>query len=239
MNDIIAVVPARGGSKGIKRKNLKILGTEPLINYTLMTLMRIKKINRIIVSTEDEEIKNHCKKINKKIEVLDRPKELADDKTPLTSVVHHVSQQLKQNNEHHNFILQVAATCPFVKVKTYNKIIKILTTKKSNCAVTLKQIEHEHPYRAKVLKKNGTFHQLIKNINVEKFISRQDLPKFFCTSGAIYGRSYNLLKKFTHKDFCLGNKPYGVIVDDIEAVNIDRPIDFDFAKFIVENKINK
>ncbi len=239
MNDIIAVVPARGGSKGIKRKNLKILGSEPLINYSLKTLLKIKEISRIIVSTEDEEIKRHCKKIHRKIEVLDRPMKLADDKTALTSVVHHVSQQLNQNNEFHKFVLQVAPTCPFVKVNSVKKIIKILTTQKSNCAVTLKQIEHEHPYRAKVLNKNGAFTQFIKNINVEKFISRQDLPILFCTSGAIYGRSYNLLKKFTHKDFCFGNKPHGIVLDEIESINIDRLIDFQFAEFIIKNRLNK
>ncbi len=239
MSDIIAVVPARGGSKGIKRKNLKILGKEPLINFSLKTLLKVKEINRIIVSTEDKEIKNHCKKIDKKIEVLDRPLKLADDKTPLTSVVHYVSQQLNQNNQYHKFVLQVAPTCPFVKTNSIKKLIKILTSKKSNCAVTLKKIEHEHPYRAKILNRNGSFNQFIKNINVEKFISRQDLPILYCTSGAIYGRSYNLLKNFTHKDFCFGKKPYGIVLDEIESINIDRLIDFHFAELIVKEKINK
>ena len=74
----------------------------------------------------------------------------------------------------------------------------------------------------------------IKGINVEKFMSRQDLPELYCTSGAIYGRSYKLLQTFNpnKKSFVLGNKPVGIIVDDIEAINIDRPIDFEFAQFV-------
>ena len=67
------------------------------------------------------------------------------------------------------------------------------------------------------------------------FISRQDLPTLYCTSGAIYARSFKLLKSFSGRDFCLGPKPYGIVVNDREAVNIDRKIDLEFAKFI-ENK---
>jgi len=237
MAKIIAVVPARAGSKGILRKNLKKLGKEPLINYILHSLLEIKKIDRIIVSTEDLEIKNHCLKIDENIEVMDRPHKLADDKTPLTSVVHHVSQELNRNKEYHDFVLQVAATCPFIKTKSLISIVKTLTQKKSNCVVTLKRIEHEHPYRAKILKKNNTFSHFIKNINVEKYISRQDLPELYCTSGSVYGRSFQLLKNFTHKDFCLGKKPYGIVLDDIESINIDRMIDFQFAEFIIKNNL--
>jgi len=111
----------------------------------------------------------------------------------------------------------------------------LLKRNKSNCIVTLKKIEHEHPYRAKQLDiKNKIFKSFIKNINVEKYISRQDLPVLYCTSGAIYARSYKLLQTFNEKNFCLGEKPIGVVVDDIEAINIDRKIDFDFAELIAK-----
>ncbi len=67
---------------------------------------------------------------------------------------------------------------------------------------------------------------------MEKFISRQDLPTLYCTSGGIYARSFKLLKKFNEKDFNLGKRPIGIVVNDIEAINIDRHIDFDFAELI-------
>ena len=81
-------------------------------------------------------------------------------------------------------------------------------------------------------KKNNQFKSFLKNINVEKFISRQDLPTLYCTSGGIYARSFKLLKKFNEKDFNLGKRPIGIVVNDIEAINIDRHIDFDFAELI-------
>jgi CMP-N,N'-diacetyllegionaminic acid synthase len=237
---IVAIVSARGGSKGIPQKNIKLLGGKPLIIYSLELLSSIKLINKIIVSTESNKIKNVVKKYFPKLEVMDRPKHLAQDKTPLTSVVKYVSECLARRGEHYYFVLQVAPTCPFIKKNTVEKVINFLKLGKSDCAVTLKRIEHEHPYRAKILdKKNSIFKSFLNNIKVESFISRQDLPELYCTSGGIYGRTFSLLKTFNGKDFCLGKKPYGIIVDDLEAINIDRPVDFEFANYLVSNKKNK
>ena len=61
------------------------------------------------------------------------------------------------------------------------------------------------------------------------------MPTLYCTSGAVYGRTYELMSTFNEKDFCLGAKPMGVVVDEIESINIDRQIDFDFANFISKN----
>jgi len=237
--NILAIVCARGGSKGIPFKNIKKLNKKPLIYWCLKTLTKIREINRLIVSTDDDKIKKEVRKFFPKIEILDRPKNLADDKATLTEVVKYVSKSVCKENYQPDLVLQVAPTCPFIKISTVKKIIKTLVSNKSNCAVTLKRIEHEHPYRAKKINpKTQIFKQFIKGINVEKYMSRQDLPELYCTSGAIYGRSYKLLQTFNpnKKSFVLGNKPVGIIVDDIEAINIDRPIDFKFAEFI---KINQ
>ncbi len=234
---IIAVVAARGGSKSIKDKNIQKIGKKNLINYILSTLLKVKEINRVILSSDSQKILNIAKKNNiKKLEIRKRISSLAKDNTPLTSVSHQVALELKKEKYLPDIVLQIAPTCPFVKIKTIRKIIHILKTKKTDCVATLKRIEHEHPYRAKKLHNNNKFSQFIKNINVEKYISRQDLPVLYCTSGAIYGRSFKLLKSFTGKDFCLGKNPMGVVVDDIEAINIDRKIDLDFARYIAKKK---
>ena len=97
----------------------------------------------------------------------------------------------------------------------------------------LKKIEYEHPYRARRLLKENFFENFIQDINVEdkKYHSRQDLPTLYCTSGAIYTRKRHLLEKFNEADFAMGNTRKGIIMDDIEAINIDRAIDFEFASF--------
>ncbi len=233
---IIAVVAARGGSKSIKDKNIRLIGKKHLINHILSTLLKVNEIERTILSSDSNKIIKIAKKYNSShLETRLRPKNLSQDSTPLTSVAHHIALELEKEGYVPDYVLQVAPTCPFISVSTVKKIINVLRTKKSNCVVTLQRIEHEHPYRAKKLNKKNYFSQFIKGINVEKYISRQDLPTLYCTSGAIYARSFKLLKSFSGRDFCLGPKPYGIVVNDREAVNIDRKIDLEFAKFI-ENK---
>ena len=233
---VLAVISARGGSKGIPKKNLKRLANKPLIFHTIDTILKIKEIDKIVLSSDDEKILKTCKKYSKKIELIKRPKRLAMDKTPLTSVVKYVAIEQEKIGYRPDFVLQISPTCPLIKVKTIKKIITHLIKKKSNCVVTLKRIEHDHPYRAKKLLKNLVFQSFIKNKNVERFISRQDLPTLYSTSGSIYARTFKLLKTFNEKNFCLGKKPLGVVVDDIEAINIDRQVDFDFANFVLKNK---
>ena len=204
----------------------------PLIVYSLKTLIKIKSIDQIIVSSDSSKILKIANNISKKIKTFIRPRYLAKDKTPLTSVVKYVALDQESKGNKFDYVLQIAPTCPFITEETYKKIIGLLK-RGNDCVVTLKKIEHEHPYRAKEFnKKNAIFKSFIKNIDVEKFISRQDLPTLFCTSGGVYARSLKLLKKFDEKDFNLGKNPKGVIVNDIEAINIDRQIDFDFAKLI-------
>ena len=81
----------------------------------------------------------------------------------------------------------------------------------------------------------------IQDINVEdkRFHSRQDLPPLYCTSGAIYTRKRHLLEKFDGSDFAMGKSRKGVIMDDIEAINIDRMIDFNFAEFLLTQNISE
>jgi CMP-N-acetylneuraminic acid synthetase len=237
---ILAVVSARSGSKGVPNKNIKLLGGKPLILHSLEKLLKVKEIDKIMLSSDSDKILNIAKKFSKKIQLMKRPNYLAKDKVPLTSVVKHAALELEKKGYSSDFVLQVAPTCPFIKVETLKKIILLLKKKKSNCVVTLKRIEHEHPYRAKKLNLNSlVFKNFIKNIDVEKYFSRQDLPTLYCSSGAIYARSFKLLKTFNEKNFCVGQKPIGVIVDDVEAINIDRKIDFDFAQLQLLVKKNK
>ena len=89
--------------------------------------------------------------------------------------------------------------------------------------------------------KENFFENFIQDINVEEksYHSRQDLPILYCTSGAIYTRKRHLLEKFDGADFAMGNSRKGIIMDDIEAINIDRTIDLEFAKFLLAQGIGE
>ena len=95
---IIAIIPARGGSKGIPRKNIKILASKPLIAWTIEAAKNSKYLDRVIVSTEDEEIAEISKKYG--AEVVERPEELATDASPTGSVIEQVIAYLEQNESY-------------------------------------------------------------------------------------------------------------------------------------------
>ena len=145
---ILAVVAARGGSKGIKNKNLRKIGNKELVLHVINTLSLIKTIDTICLSSDSSKIIKVVKEKFPNVQI-DYRKKLSGDKVPLTSVAKSVSEKYNKKGDIHEIVLQVAPTCPFIKKNTIELIIQKLIKKESDCAVTLKRIEHEHPYRAK------------------------------------------------------------------------------------------
>lgn len=109
---IISVIPCRGGSKGILRKNIKSLGGKPLVAYSIKASLESKAIDRTIVSTEDAEIKQVCLKLG--AEVIDRPIELALDTSQNEEVMLHVLQVLRRREDYlPSYMVLLEPTCPF------------------------------------------------------------------------------------------------------------------------------
>tara|TARA_B100001059_G_scaffold236750_2_gene289746 strand:+ start:12904 stop:13617 length:714 start_codon:yes stop_codon:yes gene_type:complete len=234
---VLCSIAARSGSKGIINKNLKKIGNHPLIAYTIKIALSSRLINKVVVNTDSKKIANIAKKYGADVPFIRKPN-LADDKTPLLMVTKDTLINMENLKQNYDIVIQLAATCPFISKKNLEESIHLAN--KYDCCVSLKRIEHDHPYRAKkIYGSNNRFESFIKNINVEKFQSRQDLPELFTTSGGIYTRKSKLLKTATEKDFCFGKSPVGIILNDIESINIDRKIDLEFAKFIQEKKLFK
>lgn len=233
---VMAVVSARGGSKGVPGKNLKLLRGKPLIHHALQTAQKSKLIDRLVFCTDSEELATSARSIGVEVPFM-RPKELAQDNTSLIIVTRYVLEQMDKLGYRADIIVQIQPTCPFISTSRMDESVQImLDDPEATCAVSLKRIEHEHPYRAKVLDtQSKVFSPFLKDIDVEKYQSRQDLPTLYCTSGALYTRRRDLLLTCTGKDFCLGKKPVGIVLKDHECVNIDRPIDFAYAEFMMEN----
>ena len=103
--EILAIIPARGGSKGIPRKNIKLLCGKPLIYYSINAGLNSNLISRVVVSTEDDEIASVARKYN--VEVIKRPNELAEDDTPSVPVYQHVLKYLRENESYEPDIVVV------------------------------------------------------------------------------------------------------------------------------------
>ena len=116
MSKLIAVIPARGGSKRIPRKNVKLFHGKPLIAYSIAVALKSNLFERVIVSTDDDEIAQIAVEYGAEVPFL-RPKELSDDYSGTDKVVEHTIETIKKNGEEYDFVCTIYATAPMLKVE--------------------------------------------------------------------------------------------------------------------------
>lgn len=216
--ETIAIIPARGGSKGVKRKNIKNLYGHPLIYYSIMFGKKSKFIDRVIVSTEDKEIAEISKKLG--AEVIDRPKELATDDSPTLLTLKHVLENLEK--EIHAVVL-AQPTSPFRSNKTLEKMLDIYEHNK-NTVITV--VKKDNPRMGKLIDKKYI------PLNYKMGQRRQDIQELYQENGNLYVLNpENVIKnKFFTKEinFC--------VIEDEERIDIDSEFDFKLAEFFMEQK---
>jgi len=126
MAKAVAIIPARGGSKRIPRKNIKDFYGKPLISYSIETALESNLFDKVVVSTDDNEIANIAKRYG--ADVIIRPKELADDYTGTVDVTNHAILYLSKYNEDYDFVCTIYATAPLLQSKYLIEGLKKLST---------------------------------------------------------------------------------------------------------------
>tara|TARA_B100000686_G_C16697563_1_gene921422 strand:- start:121 stop:825 length:705 start_codon:yes stop_codon:yes gene_type:complete len=185
--NIVSIIPARGGSKSIPRKNIKIVGGSPLIKYSIDYSLECELVNKTVVSTEDEEISKYAKKFN--VEVVKRPKNLAKDLTPDYPVIKHSLFVLeKKYKEKIDLLVILRPTSPLRPKKLIEKGIKILKSNPKATSVRAVTEVKQHPYR--MWEKNSKYISSFINsrdlkLNEPYNKPRQILPKVFFQTGDI------------------------------------------------------
>lgn len=225
---ILAFVPARGGSKGIKNKNLAMLGNKPLIYYTLQTVKKIKNKAFPFVSTDSKKIKNYCEKNGFKSEYI-RPKKLATDKSYVLSAIFHALTWLNKNkNLKFDAVMLFNPTSPIRKINEVNKIIDSFKRKKINSIVSVTKMK-EHPYEC--IKSNKVKWEYLQS-SKKKITRRQNYPNnYFFIDGSIYLSKVSFLKKYN--SFVVKNKTKLFKLSQYPSVDIDEIIDLKIAKLFI------
>jgi len=220
---ILAIIPARGGSKTIPRKNIKLLNGKPLIYYTIKESIKSKYLGRIIVSTEDKEISEISKKYG--AEVIERPEELAKDETPTIDVIFHVLQVQAENFEP-GLVVLLQPTSPLRNVQDIDNAIELFL--KNDCESVVSVCEAEHSLYWSFEIEN----RYLKPIFGGKYLNmrRQDLPKVYTPNGAIYVSTPEILRKYK-SFYCSKTIPY--IMPPERSVDIDNEIDFMLAELLM------
>lgn len=226
---ILAIIPARGGSKGLPCKNIKKLGKIPLVAHTINAAKNSKNVNRIIVSTDSKKIAEISKKYGAEVPFL-RPKKFAKDSSSTLDVVQHTIQFLK-NNENYipDIVTILLPTSPFRENNLIDKSISMLKRNDATSVVSVHK-SSTHPYKAFVLD-NKILKPFRKDFR--KYYQRQKLPPFFHTTGAAYTFWLDTLKKYGHY---YGPKMYPIISkNDIMNIDIDNNFDFFVAEMVIKH----
>jgi CMP-N-acetylneuraminic acid synthetase len=236
--NILCVIGARGGSKRVPRKNLKLLNNKPLMSYTISAAKKSKYIDRVVLSTEDKEIKKIGMEYGAEAP-FDRPEDLAQDDTKLPPVTKHAMEYMDNNGFKADIVVQLQPVCPFITPELIDESIEKVLYGGCSSAVSLKKVSGGHPYRMKTIieRESMIFEPFIKDIPVDTFQSSYYLPEVYVSSGAIYTRKRSLLDEYNGEDFALGDRPGAVVLNEIESIDVNTIFDFKLAEFIIyENK---
>lgn len=226
--NILAVIPARGSSRGIPRKNVKLLCGKPLIAYTIEAALSSKLIDRAVVSTEDEEIAEVSKKYG--AEVISRPPELAQDDTPSLPVYQHTIRYLEKTEGYRpEIIVILQPTSPLRIVEDIDRAIEGFLEAKYDSIVSVCEVEYPPHWmytltgnRLKPLIKDG------KNV-----VRRQDAPKVYRLNGAVYITSRDIIMKGNQ---VLGRDTKAYIMPLERSIDIDTELDFKLAELLMRER---
>lgn len=224
--EILAITPARGGSKGVFRKNIKILCGKPLIYYSIKSALNSRYIDRLVVSTEDDEIAEISKKYNS--EVIKRPKELATDHAPSIPVYKHVLKFLKEKENYQpDIVVIIQPTSPLRDVEDVDRCIEKLFIEKSDSVITVRRVKHSPQFMVELDEKKR-----IKYLfNRKNITRRQDAKEVYIPNGAVFVTwSKTIIEKNTDR----GPDTRAIIMPMERSVDIDTEFDFYMAEKLME-----
>lgn len=227
---ILGIIPARGGSKGVPKKNIKILGGKPLIQYTIDVAINSKYLSVISVSTDDDEIIEVVSKLGVSVP-FKRPKELALDNTPTLPVILHVLDYYKERGQEFDAVCLLQATSPFRTIAFLDKAIENFIKNGTDSLISVLEVPHEfNPHW--VFEVNEDENLVIATGEKEIISRRQELPKSYHRDGSIY---------ITKTSVLIDQKSlFGKTISYIESskenyVNIDTMGDWEIAEKLVKN----
>lgn len=229
---ILAIIPARGGSKGVPRKNIRNLNGKPLIAYTIEEARKSEYIDRIVISTEDEEIASVSRKFDAEVPFL-RPKEFAQDNSPTVDCVIHMLNWLKENENYEpDYVCLLQCTSPLRTFEDINGTIEKMISTDMDGAVSVCEAE-VNPYWTNVFDGNQLKYFVEEGQQITR---RQDLPKIYRMNGAVYLVKTEALIKYRTLE---PSKIAGYIMEPKKSIDIDNIEDFLLAEILIKRKGEK
>lgn len=219
----LAIIPARGGSKRLPRKNVLDLNGKPLIAWSIEAALNSKYITKVVVSSDNDEILGVSQTYG--ADILKRPDYLASDTASTFDAIKHTIE----NYENYDYVVLLQATSPLRNANHIDTAIELLQNKNANAVISTCEMDHS-PLWSNTLDENLSMLGFLNNEILNK--RSQDLEKYYRINGAIYiCKTEKLLEE---KSFFLKNNIYAYIMDRKTSIDIDEEIDFKMAEFFLK-----
>ena len=221
----LAIIPARGGSKRVPRKNILDLAGKPLISWSIEAALKSKYVDKVVVSSDDDEILQVSKDFGS--DTLKRPDKLATDaSTSFDAIKHTIS-----NTQGYDYIVLLQPTSPLRDFKHIDEAIQTLVDKDADAVISVCEMDHS-PLWSNTLPKDDSMSLFIKD--EVKNRRSQDLETYYRLNGAIYICKIDLLLR--EETFFIKENIYAYKMDRKSSIDIDEKIDFKLAEFFIKEE---
>jgi CMP-N,N'-diacetyllegionaminic acid synthase len=225
---VLSVIPARGGSKGIPKKNIVKINDKPLIEFTIEAALAVKNLTDIVVSTDDEEIADIAIKLGAQVPFM-RPKELSNDVAESAPVIQHAINFMEnQVGFKYDAVLMLQPTSPFRKSSHIQKALDVFIASDYDSVVSVVNVDGYHPFRMKRLVDNKLINFIDQGFWDMR--PRQNLPKVYIRNGSIYLCSRDVI---INDGVLIGKNCYGMEMNEFDSINIDSKVDLIVAEAIL------
>lgn len=223
---VLAIIPARGGSKGLPKKNILPLGDYPLIAWSIQAANKSNYIDRSIISTDDKNIAHISKKYGGEVPFF-RPSELSSDTASSEGVILYTIQTIKEN---YDIIILLQPTSPLRTSVDIDTALELMEKKNANALVSMVPLRHPIEWTSK----------LTSDLHIPELINysskktrRQDFEQRFELNGAIY---ISTSEAFIKKETFITDETIAYIMPTERSIDIDNKFDYELANFLVKNR---
>lgn len=226
----LILILARGGSKGIPKKNIKYLFGKPMINYTIDAALQSRLKARVIVSTDDQEIARVAKERGAEVPFM-RPHYLAQDDTPSERVIDYTLEVLQEKEEYlPHYLILLQPTSPMRTSEDIYRAMQIMenNSEKADAVISVTPVT-EHPFIMRQLSRDGMLTEVLPNFT--NSYRRQDLPEYYRFNGAIYITTLTSWERY--RSFVKMEKILPYVMPTEKSVDIDNEIDWKLTEILM------
>lgn len=225
------LITARGGSKGVPKKNIRTIGGLSLVGFKARSARKTKSCTRLIISTDSEEIANEARRHDVEVPFM-RPAELASDTASSSDVIAHAIGELERAGESYDAIMLLEPSAPFTRPEDYDGAALLFEKKQASAVVGMRRMEVSSVYTGPI-EADGRISEIVTKMKDYATRGRQQMAPEYTMNGALYLFGWEFFKK-TKNIYGDSERTYGYAMPDELSVEIDEMRDLHLAEFLVE-----